>query len=43
MWNDAPATGWKKLGTEPPFIHDTEGFELSYVVLPITPVPVADP
>jgi hypothetical protein len=40
MWSEVPPTGWKKLGTVPPFVHDTEGFELSYVVLAIPPLPV---
>ena len=40
MWFPVPGTGWKKLGTEPPYVHDTEGYELSYVVLPIPPLPM---
>jgi hypothetical protein len=40
MWNPVPGTGWKKLGTEPPYVHETEGYELSYIVLPIPPLPM---
>jgi hypothetical protein len=39
MWVPVPGTGWKKLGTEPPYVHDTEGYDLSYMVLPIPPLP----